>query len=544
MNKNITKLTVLLSKDFKDFKDVDNFQDNHLITTNYQPYSYYTSLYPDINDITYVKNIYYYNDLKIPPEILNLNFYNNLKKLCCKFNYLDTLLLSNCVNLEDLDCHGNVLTLLDISDCSQLKTLNCSHNKLTSLDLSCNLLLTNLDCGINKLTSLDISCNSLLTKVYCNNNILTTLLLNTYIEHLFCVSNSIENLNISLCTNLHVLYCDYNRLKLLDISYNKNLIELYCSHNFIETIVGKLPYNLEKLHCHSNYLTTLNDYYDVNDNFPYNLRQLRCCSNRLTTLNVSLYKNLTMLSCSNNRLTSLNVDGCNNLTMLYCYCNLLTELPLSMYQLRNLTDFVYCDNFIDFTYEQLLLLVRLKYEDPKKLFNITNDAQNIHDLYITASVKESFDNILANTNYQKCDSVLQHVINDNRLSDYTKNKLLEYCQDTVPHSLLKVTFLQALQYLYPLHTSDSIKILENEILDSDGKCSTGKIFRLINSLNGIIPEVVINISLNQDLNNIASFISTTDNDNKDLLFIDIVKSKYPELNNDYLELWIQDLKNI
>jgi len=91
--------------------------------------------------------------------------------------------------------------------------------------------------------------------------------------------------------------------------------------------------------------------------------------------------------------------------------------------------------------------------------------------------------------------------------------LLEYCQDYSVHSILHITFEETLFHILEYiklelndNTENILKILEVEILDSECKCFTGRISRLINCLNGFTPLVKVEIPVNMAISNIIVMI--------------------------------------
>ena len=130
---------------------------------------------------------------------------------------------------------------------------------------------------------------------------------------------------------------------------------------------------------------------------------------------------------------------------------------------------------------------------------------------------------------------MTNIIHDTILTEKSKNLLIEYCENKNIHSYTQLTFEELLcnvwTLIHTLGTKDEIKsILNTEINDSECKCFTGRISRLVNCLNGFTDLVNIHISDNQQIGNI----------------IIIIKERL-ELENNYSiekhkELVIQELK--
>ena len=88
---------------------------------------------------------------------------------------------------------------------------------------------------------------------------------------------------------------------------------------------------------------------------------------------------------------------------------------------------------------------------------------------------------------------------------------MEYCNDKDYHSVLLITFKELLLNVWEIIESNANKneikaILNTEMEDSECKCFTGRLSRLVNSLNGFTDLVEIKISINQQIGNIIIII--------------------------------------
>ncbi len=84
-------------------------------------------------------------------------------------------------------------------------------------------------------------------------------------------------------------------------------------------------------------------------------------------------------------------------------------------------------------------------------------------------------------------------------------------QDYEVHSLLSITFEELLISVYDFiqkheHKEEIFAILNKEMSDSLCKCFTGRLSRLINTLNGFDENIIINISDNEQIGNICILI--------------------------------------
>jgi hypothetical protein len=327
---------------------------------------------------------------------------------------------------------------------------------------------------------------------------------NDNIIKLNCSYNQLSSLvGIENLTNLTNLYCYNNQLTNLESIKNfTNLIKLDCSGNQLDSLVGiENLTNLMELSCDSNQLTNLKSIKNLT-----NLRELCCYDNQLSSLaGIENLTNLTELSCYNNQLGSLaGIENLTNLTQLYCNNNQLNSL-VGIENLTNLRELYYHNNPIDHIPPNLLRrLNRIKSGQ-----NIYADNQNVHNHSIQESIRQSIQNIL------KIKPIIEYINNlildDNILTQNTKEILMEYSEDTSIHSVLNITFGELLLYVFNRiqineHKDEIKKILNTEMHDSVCKCFTGRISRLINCLNGFDELVNIKISGNEQISQIISVI--------------------------------------
>ncbi|MEM6514689.1 MAG: T9SS type A sorting domain-containing protein [Bacteroidota bacterium] len=248
-------------------------------------------------------------------DLTGIRDFKSLIELDCSGNFLDELDVSNLVFLERLNCGSNYLLtnnpvnaegVLNISNTPNLKELFCINNSLSDLDTSTNLNLELLDCADNDLTSLIISGNSLLRSLNCSNN-------------------ALENLDISQNVILELVNCDSNELQNLitDTNSNINLVELSCADNQLTNLSISNYQALSRLNCSVNQLTAL----DVQAN-P-DLRFLSASVNEITSINLANNALLEELLISQNTLNDLNISANTNLNRLNCNFNEITTLDVS-----------------------------------------------------------------------------------------------------------------------------------------------------------------------------------------------------------------------
>jgi Leucine-rich repeat (LRR) protein len=497
-----------------------------------------------------------------------INNFPNLTELNCSFNKITTLKeLGNCINLQILDCSNNLITTIEgLRHCVNLKTLDCSHNHITTLEglsncvnlqrLCCHdnhivtldelincVILQQLDCRRNNIITLEglknsvnleklyIECNRITTLeglincvnilcIECNMNQITTLegLSNSVnLQELYCSSNEITTLlGLINCVNLEILCCGRNRLITLDgLSNCINLLEISCSNNSITSLKGLYGCtNLEKLHCNTNQITTL--------------EELRNCVS------------LKILNCRNNQITTLEgLRNCVNLRKIYCSNNQITTLNVLIY-LRNLISIDYSDNPIEIQNIQIeRILDRMQIN---KKSSVYKDKQNVHDIAIQRSVCDSVQNLL---NDPKPIFSIEDIINS-ALNEKTKIALIEYCQDKTLHSVHLITYAELLSYVWNRiiksdHRTELMRILEEQIAESECKCFTGRFNRTLSVLVGYYDDIKINISDNSRIGAIIlncreKIIPYNLEKHKEMAITELIGAGYEE---DEIKTWIE-----
>lgn len=224
-------------------------------------------------------------------------------------------------------------------------------------------------------------------------------------------------------------------------------------------------------------------------------------------------RNLNYLDLSGNKLTTIPESICNliNLKALYIDDNRLTSLPIYLSRiLPRIIYFMFNDNPIEYVPPQILRII-----NGRKIVqtqNIYNDTQSVHMSSIQQSFRESVERIMNQRGIDE--EQLVSVISENDvLNDEVKSQLLEYIADNEPHSVLNVNFLEVCQCVFrrilgfPKEIQDEIfGVMNVEMSDALCKCFTGRLTRLVNCLNGFDSDVVIHISINEQLSNIILMI--------------------------------------
>jgi len=411
----------------------------------------------------------------------------------------------NCNLVSKIECIVNNLTeeisLPDNMNFPNLQEFHCSNNGLTFLPNNMNFPnLTVFDCSVNKLTLLPDNMNfPNLQTFHCVHNKSTLLP---------------DNMNFP---NLQHFNCSYNKLTLLPDNMNfPNLQEFYCYYNQLISLPNNMNFpNLQKLYCSNNKLILL----PYNMNF-YNLQHFNCSSNQLTSSpnNMNL-PNLTKFWCYNNQLTSLPDNMIfPNLQHFDCSYNNITSLPVCILNFRNLQVFSYHNNEIELSLQMARFIDRIGTYSNKKL-DVYNDTQNVHNSTIQLCVRDSINRITTRTDLKKYNIDELHTIilwlkSNNLITEISTQLLFEYVADTTVHSLLLLTFSEVLWFIIQTILTDFsdiiqkeiFKILNQEILDADCKCFTGRMNRVINCLNGFSLLVNINIKDGEQIGNIIILV--------------------------------------
>ncbi len=312
------------------------------------------------------------------------------------------------------------------------------------------------------------------------------------LQILYCNSNQITSLEpLSNCVNLNELYCYNNKITSIEpLSNCVNLQTLYCDNNQITSLEPLTNcVNLEKLYCWNNQITSLEPLSNC-----VNLNELYCYNNQITSLDpLSNCVNLNGLNCYNNQITSLEpLSNCVNLDKLYCSRNQITSLYPLIY-LRRLKNIDYHGNPIEIPtiqIQRMLNRINTNYDS-----SIYNDSQNVHDTEIQRTVCESVQSLLKDPKYN---FTIEDLINSS-LNKKTIESLIQYCQDETVHSVHLITYLELLSYVWnriinSIHKTELMKILEEQIADSECKCFTGRFNRTLSVLVGFFDDIKINIS--------------------------------------------------
>lgn len=453
-----------------------------------------------------------------------LQNFPNLQKLMIDSRYMQESLnaVSVCKQLVKLDCSDNDLASLEgIEGCPLLEVLMCSVNRLTDIQaVSCCPLLRLIDCSDNKLTSIDgvQSCLQL-TDFRCSINNITSLVELepcVLLQGLICRQNKISTLDSTLDSShswpqLHTLDCGANNLRdLTGLKVCPNLRDLRCGGGMTFRPLYRHqpkedpndPRSLVRdasspnvLHfSRSSMLSTLKGI----ESCPM-LKTLVCCYSSLTSLDpIQACTQLRSLDCDSNKIGSLDpIRACTQLRVLECDDNEIDSLDPIIY-LRDLTSVYHRGNPIDVSPPAQRALDRIaafNANNPRLEHSIYVDRQNVHDTHIQATVCKSVQALTADT---RTPFTVDDIITAD-LSEHTKSRLIEYCEDTTVHTIHLLTYFELLGYVWARitrspHTIELLRILEEQITDAECMCFTGRFNRTLSVLVGFYPEIKIEIS--------------------------------------------------
>jgi len=315
----------------------------------------------------------------------------------------------------------------------------------------------------------------------------------------------------------------------VDIGQLTHLTTLDLSNNKLTILpveIGQLTH-LTTLDLNSNNLTHL----PVEIGQLTQLTRLYLQYNKLTHLPVEIGQltHLTTLDLNSNNLTHLPVEirQLTQLTTLYLSNNQLTQLPVEIGQLTHLTTLYLHNNMIENILNPIIQRVIQRIENRPNGNNgntIYTDTQNVHSSSIQQSIRDSINRLM---NSYIVDYPLTY-LDWSVLNQKTKEIITEYMDCNDIHSILNITFKELfiavvieMDKLSPDLQIEIQKRLNEEMQESECKCFTGRISRLVNCLSGYSDKVRIQISENEEINNIISVIMSK----RDMKTIEILKEE-------------------
>lgn len=458
-------------------------------------------------------------DEKISENAYSLEFSNiNLNKLfICKYKF---------TNLTILWIENNNLKVFPIEICEliNLKCLLIFNNKIKKIPKEIEKLknLEILKCHENKINYLPNTIGKLIN-----------------LKRLTLYKNKLKYLPKSIVklVNLEKLNCSENKLKKLPYNIGKlaNLIILDCIYNDLKTLPKSLKKikNLNRLYCGGNSLYNL---FENNTIFKLkNLRDLEISINYIfkIPIKISMLINLQDFECSYCKLDELpkEMGLLMQLKTLLCYNNMLKTIPIEIGQLPYLEHIECYDNPIEYLPAPVLRILN----GSRKIQNIYNDNQNVHNHNIQKCIKKSINYILSVP--PSITNIHEEIIYNDFLTKQTKELLFEYISQNEIHQELNISFEDLFLNIFSIilnhpDKKEILNILNIEMQDAHCKCFTGRISRLVNVLNGFDENIKIEISENEQIGNIIIRIKNNLNPYDINLHKKIVKEELLNLKYD------------
>lgn len=365
----------------------------------------------------------------------------------------------------------------------------------SSSNLSINTLIIDQNVNLeyfkklfDKLINFNLSC------LIIDNIILTEEITELIINYLKNV-NTLEFINFININNIDCIHLICEELKNNSILKYINFTKIDFNNNckkiceIIDQCNGLRSLKLNNCNINSNDSILIGQSLKIN----HNLKKLFMENNNLNDTSIK------------NIIKGISENDNSQIDTLFIQNNNITRLPSECVQCTNLQTFYYYNNPID--YIPLNINNWIESFQKNRNQNIYQDKQNVHNRKIQKCIVQSFNRII-NISQPKFSSeeIINVIKNDNILTDQCKNLILKYSENLDLHSVLHITFKQALQYVFTRieinENKDDIKqILNKEMEDSKDLCFTGRISRLINCLTSIDPLVNINIININDLFN-------------------------------------------
>jgi len=310
---------------------------------------------------------------------------------------------------------------------------------------------------------------------------------------------------INQLTNLQGLHLNHNQItKIQNLGNLINLRDIHLYNNPITKIqnLDNLT-NLQYLSLSDSQITQIQNL----DNLT-NLQELVLCNNKITQIqNLDNLINLQNLYLNDNQIIKIqNLDKLTKLQLLYLSDNKITHLQ-NLDKLINLNQFYYDGNQIEYIPPNVQRFL-------DRLHNgqyVYNDTQSVHNHQIQESIRNSINKIISVKPKIRNKQMISQIMSDDILTNKTKGILLEYYNQNDIHSVLDITFGELLLHVWDRiikspYSNEIKQIMNTEMNDALCMCFTGRISRLVNSLNGFDPDVAIHIATNEQIGNIIILI--------------------------------------
>ena len=347
----------------------------------------------------------------------------------------------------------------------------------------------------------------------CNNNITTIYGLNKLVnlQYLNLDNNQIKEIKgLDNLVNLRKLKLSSNKItEIKGLDNLVNLEELQLNYNQITEIKGlDNLVNLNELCLHYNQITEIKKLDHL-----INLQTLSICANKITKIKgLDNLVQLNRLYLHYNQITEIKgLTTLASLQILYLNSNQIKELPLFLCNLINISYIFYYNNpieYIPLPVQRWLDRLNNRFTPSNMVYN---DKQNIHNHHIQNSFRTSLNNIFKDKQLLDLITIKQQILENNVLLEQTKREILNYCDDSMEHTSLLITYSDLLIYVWSRITfSDNkdeiLQVLNQEINDGLCMCFTGRLTRLLNTLVGFYDDIELQISDSEQITNIIMSI--------------------------------------
>lgn len=303
--------------------------------------------------------------------------------------------------------------------------------------------------------------------------------------------------------------------------------------------------NLEHFDCMSNRIKII----------PKSIKKLKklkffdCSHNQISLMPMELFclVELEKLFISHNKITCIPMEICKmeNLFCLRANSNLIDKIANEILNCKKLVEIYVSNNPIQYISPEIYLL----FDKNKVNQDIYNDAQSAHNANIQRGIHESIKYLMSIKQEIDEKTIKNDIANNVLLKQKTKKLLFKYMQDKTVHSCHNMTFEQIFMCVYNIilnneHKNEIFTILNDEILDSENKCFTGRISRIVNTLNGFEKNIHINISESEQIGNICIVTKKQLGENyNEKLFKEKIKIALQERNYDenIISMWINNI---
>lgn len=259
--------------------------------------------------------------------------------------------------------------------------------------------------------------------------------------------------------------------------------------------------------------------------------------------------NLRDFSCHENQISKIpkEIGQLINLRTFSGSSNKISEIPIEITRCMHLDTFYYSNNAIEYIPPQ----VRRFFDMRRFVQKVYNDTQSVHNHNIQTGIFNSISYIMQKKPLLTPENLKTNILNNNILEQKTKEIIFEYIEDKSVHSILNITFEELLISVYDFilnheHQEELFKILDKEMNDSICKCFTGRISRLINTLNGFDDNIKIQISDAEQIGNICVIIKQKLEDTgkySDELFKKLIEEELLKRNYEraIIEEWLENI---